>query len=203
MPDALRENAGWVERRGMDFNEKIRQTLRSCKDRSDMVEVYDDERNLDRFNVGLVESVTLESYCIQSIGPQGDFDGRQVGRIEDIIRLSTGSEYLGALKLLHEARDRLSMDLPEPEGYLPMDLQNSLRFARDKRIVVSLVDPDHVQITGFVRDYGHDFVEVCEVRRDGQEDGSIIVHLEEIVRVDIGGRMEQARAFVHRVRMGL
>lgn len=188
----------------MDFNEKIRTTLRHCLDNGDMVEVYDDERNLDRFNVGLVESVTRETYCIQSIGPHGDFDGRQVGRIEDIIRLSTGSEYLAALKLLHEARDRLSMDvLPEPEGYMPMDLQNSLRFARDKRIVVSLVDPDHVQITGFVKDFGREFVEISELRRDGQEDGSIIVHLEEIVRVDIGGRMEQARAFVHRVRMGL
>jgi hypothetical protein len=188
----------------MDFNEKIRQTLERCKTDRDMVEVYDDERNLDRFNVGLVESVTRESFCILSIGPHGDFDGRQVGRIEDIIRLSTGSEYLGALKLLHEAKHRLEQEtLPEPEGYMPMDLQNSLRFAKDKRIVVSLVDPDHLQITGFVQDYGEDFVEICELRRDGQEDGSIVVHLEEIVRVDIGGRMEQARAFVHRVRMGL
>jgi hypothetical protein len=185
------------------FNDKIRETLRLCVASKDMVEVYDDERNLDRFNVGMVDSVTHDAYCIQSIGPHGDFDGRQIGRIEDIIRLSTGSEYLSALKLLHEARDRITTTLPNPDGYLPMDLQNSLRFAKDKKIVVSLIDPDHLQITGFVKDFGEDFVEISEVRRDGQEDGSIIVHLEEIVRVDVGGRMEQARAFVHRVRMGL
>jgi hypothetical protein len=186
-----------------DFNEKVRHTLRRCKEAGEMVEIYDDERNLDRFNVGLVESVTHDTYCMQSIGPHGDFDGRQVGRIEDVIRLATGSEYLFALKLLHEAHDRLAAELPSPEGYYPLDLQNSLRFAKDKKIVVSLVDPDHVQITGFVRDYGSDYVEIGEVRRDGQEDGLLIVHLDEIVRVDIGGRMEQARAFVHRVRMGL
>ena len=186
-----------------DFNEKIRQTLRAAKEAGDMVELYDDERNLDRFDVGLVESVTRDSYCILSVGLHGEIDGRQVGRIEDIIRLSTGSEYLATLKLLHQARNRLTPELLDPEGYLPMDLQNSLRFARDKKIIVSLVDPDHVPITGFVRDFGKDFVEIGEVRRDGQQDGSIVVHLDEIVRVDIGGRMEQARAFVHRVRMGL
>ncbi len=186
-----------------DFNEKIRQTLRRSKESGDMVELYDDEQNLDRFNVGLVESVTHDSYCIQSIGPHGEPDGRQVGRIEDVIRLSTGTEYLMALKLLHQARDRITVDLPQPDAYLPMDLQNSLRFARDKKIVVSLIDPDHVQITGFVRDFGKEFVEIAELRRDGQEDGSIVIHLDEVVRVDIGGRMEQARAFVHRVRMGL
>ena len=195
--------SGDIIDRMSDFVDKIRQTMRKCQEVGEMVEVYDDERNIDRFNVGLVESVTVDTYCLQGIGPHGDLDGRQVGRIEDVVRLSVGSEYLFALKLLHESRDRLKADLPGADGFLPFDLQNSLRFAKEKRIVVTLLDPDHEKITGFVRDFGRDFVEVCEVQRDGQEDGFLIIHLDEVVRIDIGGRMEQARAFVHRVRMGL
>jgi hypothetical protein len=186
-----------------DFNDKVREIFRRCKDSGDMVEVYDDAENLDHFDVGVVESVTSDYYSLLSIGPYGDFDGRQVGRVEDVIRVAMGSEYLSALRLLHEARGTLDAVPPSPEGYLPMDLINTLRFAKDKRIVVSLVDPDKQTLTGFVTDFGRDFVEVREVRRDGQEDGTIVLHIDEVVRIDVGGRTEQARAFVHRVRMGL
>lgn len=186
-----------------DFDDKVREIFRRCQASGDMVEVYDDGDNLDRFDVGVVESVTSDYYSLLSIGPYGDFDGRQVGRIEDVIRVATGSEYLSALRLLHEARGRIDADPPSPEGYLPMDLTNTLRFAKDKRIVVSLVDADKETLTGFVTDFGNEFVELREVRRDGQEDGLIVLHLDEVVRIDVGGRVEQARAFVHRVRMGL
>ena len=36
-----------------DFNEKIRQILRRSQESGDMVELYDDERNLDRLSEGL------------------------------------------------------------------------------------------------------------------------------------------------------
>lgn len=186
-----------------DFQDKIRETLRRCKETGDLVEVYDDDRDLDRFIVGKVESVTRDGYGLLSVGPHGDFDGRQIGRIEDIIRISTGSSYLSALRLLHEARGTLEEPPVDSTGYLPMDLGNALRLARDKRIVVSLVDADHIPIIGFVNDYGDDYVEVRELRKDGEEDGLITVHLDDIVRIDAGGRTEQARGFLHRVRLGL
>ena len=186
-----------------DFHDKIRDTLRRCMDEGDLVEVYDDDRDLDRFIVGKVESVTREGYGLLSIGPHGDFDGRQIGRIEDIIRIATGSSYLSALRLLHDARGTMDGQPADSEGYTPLDLGNALRFAREKRIVVSLVDGDHIPIIGFVNDFGKDYVEIRELRKDGEEDGLITVHLDDIIRIDAGGRTEQARAFLHRIRMGL
>jgi hypothetical protein len=186
-----------------DFLDKIRETLRHCKDTGDLVEVYDDDRDLDHFIVGRVESVTHDAYALLSIGPHGDFDGRQIGRIEDIIRISTGSSYLSALRLLHEARGTMDSQPVDSTGYTPLDLNSALRFAKDKRIVISLIDGDHIPIIGFVNDFGSDYVEIRELRKDGEEDGLITVHLDDIIRVDAGGRTEQARAFLHRVRMGL
>lgn len=186
-----------------DYTSKVREVLVRAMHSREFVEIYGDEQDLDRFDVGMVESVTVDHYCIQSIGTYGEVDARQIGRIEDIVRLSTGSEYLRALRLLHDARGKLSVDLPSPEGYVPLDIYNSLRFAKDLRVIVSVTDPDHVAITGLIRDFGREFLEITEVRRDGQEDGTMVMHIDEVVRVDIGGRVEQTRAFMHRVRMGL
>lgn len=186
-----------------DFLDKIRDTLRRCMESGDLVEVYDDDRDLDRFIVGKVESVTRDGYALLAIGPHGDFDGRQIGRIEDVIRVATGSSYLSALRLLHDAQGRMDAQPADSAGYAPLDLSNALRFAKDKRIVISLIDGDHIPIIGFVNDFGKDYVEIRELRKDGEEDGLITVHLDDIIRVDAGGRTEQARAFLHNVRMGL
>ena len=186
-----------------DFLDKIRDTLRRCLDSGDLVEVYDDDRDLDRFIVGKVESVTRDGYGLLAVGPHGDFDGRQIGRIEDVIRVATGSSYLSALRLLHDARGTMDSQPADSAGYAPLDLNNALRFAQDKRIVVSLVDGDHIPIVGLVNDFGKDYVEIRELRKDGEEDGLITVHLDDIIRIDAGGRTEQARSFLHRVRMGL
>ena len=187
-----------------EMDSKLRDTLRRCAASGEMVEIYSDPEDVDRFNVGVVESVSHASYCIQSVDSYGAFDGRQVGRIDEIVRLVTGSEYLAALRLLHEGRNTvIQAPVPSTEGYGEMDFETSLKFAQDHRLVVSLVDRDRTAIMGFITDFGREYVEVREVRRDGHEDGTIIIALDDISRIDVGGRTELARQFLHRVRMGL
>ncbi|MER3496123.1 MAG: hypothetical protein C4320_04555 [Armatimonadota bacterium] len=187
-----------------EMDGKLRETLRRCLASREMVEIYADPEDLVEFNVGMVESVGHNSYCIQSIDPYGQFDGRQIGRIDEIVRLVTGSEYLAAIRLLHDGRDALvNHPMPSTEPYGEMDFENSLRFAQENRLLVSLIDRDREAIMGFVTDYGREFVEIREVRRDGHEDGTFILALDDVSRVDVGGRNERARQFLHRVRMGL
>ena len=187
-----------------EMDGKLRETLRRCQGSGEMVEIYSDPDDVDRFNVGVVESVSHTSYCIQSVDSYGQFDGRQIGRIDEIVRLVTGSEYLAALRLLHEARDTIARSpAPSPEGYGELDFEASLKFAQENNLVVSMVDRDRTAIMGFITDFGREFVELRELRRDGHEDGTIIVALDDVSRIDVGGRTELARQFLHRVRMGL
>lgn len=187
-----------------EMDAKLRDTLRRCQTSREMVEIYADPEDLVEFNVGLVESVGHNSYCIQSIDPYGQFDGRQIGRIDEIVRLVTGSDYLAAIRLLHEGREAIgNIPTPDPEPYGEMDFEASLRYAQENRLLVSLVDRDREAIMGFVTDFGREYVEVREVRRDGHEDGTFILALDDVSRIDVGGRNERARQFLHRVRMGL
>ena len=75
-----------------EMDGKLRDVLRRCQGSGEMVEIYSDPDDVDRFNVGVVESVSHTSYCIQSVDSYGQFDGRQIGRIDEIVRLVTGSE---------------------------------------------------------------------------------------------------------------
>jgi hypothetical protein len=185
-----------------DLLDKYRAVLAGCRERADMAEVYTDEEDLDRFSVGYIESVSRESYTLTAVDPEGQLDGRQVGRLDAIVKLVVGSEYLAALKFLHEGKMTLE-ELRPAAGDIPKDLRGGLEHAMRNRIVVSLLDIDRVATTGFVTDVGHEFVEVHEIRRDGHADGFVILPVDDIFRVDIGGRAEQARHFLHRVRMGL
>jgi hypothetical protein len=184
-----------------DLLDKFRTVLRACEGARSMAEIYTDEEDLDRFSVGYVEEVGRETYTLAAIDDEGRFDGRQVGRLEAIIKLTVDSEYLSALKLLHEGGSAL--EPTRPSGPPPRDLRAGLEAAMRDRTVASVIDVDHQAHTGFVTDVGEEFVEISEIRRDGHRDGMTILRLDDVFRVDIGGRTEQARGFLHRVRMGL
>ncbi len=184
-----------------DLIDKFRAVLLTCQESHSMAELYTDEEELDRFSVGYIEEVGRETYTLAAVDDEGRFDGRQVGRLEAIIKLTVDSEYLSALKLLHEGSGAL--EPTRPTGPPPRDLEAGLRGAMRDRMVASVLDVDHEAHTGFITDVGEEFVEISEIRRDGHRDGTTILRLDDVFRVDIGGRTEQARGFLHRVRMGL
>ena len=186
------------------IDDKYRSVLSHSHAVGDLVEVYLNEEDLNRFIVGLVESVTSETFALQALDTEGEFDGREVCRIDEIVRLHVGGDYLESLKLLHESRGQIFKKEPEPaDSYGQLDIPTSLTFARDKRILVSVHDYDKDQTMGFVADLGDDWVQIEPILRDGRSNGFTIFRVEDIIRVSIGGKREQARGFVHQSRLGL
>lgn len=185
------------------LEEKVRAVLAHASEVTDLVEVYVDEGNLDHFVVGFVERVGSETVCLLSVDEDGEYDGRIMARLDEIIRIHVGGDYLESLKVLHEGRGKV-FD-PEPTDPFQrefLDFTTSLTFARDHRVMVTVYEYDKGTTLGFVSDLGEEWVQIEPILGDGRSNGFMIFRIEDIVRIDVGGKREQARGFVHQARLG-
>ncbi|MBS1700035.1 MAG: hypothetical protein JST12_00100 [Armatimonadetes bacterium] len=181
--------------------DRFREVLKQYVGTEELVEVYEDREDTDKFEVGFVLSVSEDYYSLALIDSKGRPNGSFVGQIDEIVRLAVGTQYLVAIKLLHE-RQRQTEFPVRPTTVGPFEtLLDLVRYARNSRIMVSVTAD--VQFLGFIKDYTDDHIELLEVNKSGIEDGIHYIDLEEVVRIDFDGPSEEARLFLHRVRMGL
>jgi len=181
--------------------DRFREVLRQYVGTEEFVEVYDDSEDTDKFEVGIVLAVSEEFYSLSLIDSKGRPNGSFVGQIDEIVRLAVGTQYLTAVKLLHERQKQTEMSLRVPIVGPFENMLDLIRYACENRIMVSVTAD--VEFFGFIKDYTQDHIELLEVNKSGIEDGVHFIDLDEVSRIDFDGPGEEARLFLHRVRMGL
>lgn len=181
--------------------DRFREVLRQYVGTEELVEIYEDSDDTDKFEVGFVLAVSEDYYSLALIDAKGRPNGSFVGQFEEIVRLAVGTQYLTAIKLLHERQKQLEMNIKSPQIGPFEHLLDLIRFAYDHRMMLCVTAD--VEFYGFVKDYTSDHIELLEVNKSGIEDGTHFIDLDEVSRIDFGGPSEDARLFLHRVRMGL
>jgi hypothetical protein len=190
--------------------DRFREILKRYINRDELVEIYEDSSDEDKFEVGFVVNVTEDTYTLDTVDTVGRYNGVYIGDLNDIIRIAAGTQYLAGMELLvqHQIRsaDNLGWKGPKesarrfPTFSSTFDLAN---YAKENRMLVQMVDGAKGVFYGFVKNLSAEHIELLEVNRLGIEDGLQFLALNDIVRIDFGGPHEDARAFLHRVRMGL
>lgn len=181
--------------------DRFREVLRQYVGSQDLVEIYDDRDDTDKFEVGFVLSVSEDYYSLALVDNKGRASGSFVGQMEQIVRLAVGTQYLTAIKLLVERQRQMEMGFRRSDAGPFENMQDLIRYAHSNRIMVSVTAD--VEFFGFIRAYSSEHLELLEVNKSGIEDGVQYIDLEEVSRIDFGGPAEDARLFLHRVRMGL
>lgn len=190
--------------------DRFREILKRYINRDELVEIYEDSSDEDKFEVGFVVNVTEDTYTLDTVDTVGRYNGVYIGDLNDIIRIAAGTQYLAGMELLvqHQIRsaDNLGWKGPRESAHRfptfssTFDLAN---YAKENRMLVQMVDGAKGVFYGFVKNLSAEHIELLEVNRLGIEDGLQFLALNDIVRIDFGGPHEDARAFLHRVRMGL
>lgn len=182
--------------------DRFREILSRYVGKTELVEIFEDDDEQDKFEVGMVLSVSEDYYSLSVVDTKGRPDGSYIGMIEDIRRIGVGTQYLAAIELLHQ-RNKSGTLLQWTDETRPTfdNIQDLLDYAMRTRSLVSIKTSEWFY--GFVQHYTGDHVEIREVNKTGIEDGIQFIDLEEVVRVDYGGPTEEARRFLHQVRLGL
>lgn len=181
--------------------DRFRDVLRQYVGTQELVEIYDDADDTDKFEVGFVLSVSEDYYSLALIDSKGRPNGSFVGQMEQIVRLAVSTQYLSAIKLLYERHRQLEMKLSAVVIGPFEHMLDLVRYACENKAMVCVTAD--VEFFGFIKDYTRDHIELLEVNKSGIEDGIQYIDLEEVTRIDFGGPSEEARLFLHRVRMGL
>lgn len=182
--------------------DRFREMLTRYVGKQELVEIFEDDEETDKFEVGMVLSVSEDYYSLSLVDSKGRPDGSYVGLMEDIRRIGVGTQYLAAVELLHQ-RHKSGTLIPYSEEPKPTfdSMQEVLEYAQRMRQVVC-IHTDEL-FYGFVANFTSEHVEIREVNRSGIEDGVQFLDLDEVVRIDFGGPVEEARRFLHQVRLGL
>ena len=164
------------------------------------IAIYSNEADPSEYDVGLIDSVSRNHVAYRAVSPKGDFDGERIVYVESIFRIDTGSSYLEKMRVLNE---NLTLAYSSPLESLAdePDPESMLREAQRQGQVVSIVDRIGYGPKGFVREVGSDYVEVERLDLNGLPDGSVVVMLDMVERIVIGGRDEQALAFLYRFQV--
>lgn len=185
------------------MEDKIRSILSHCREVGDLVSCFIDSEDLDVFEVGFVESVGDTTACLRAIDESGESDGRVVCRIDEIERLQVGTTYLKYLKILHESRGKVFRAEPVDLVQITLaDMPATLRFAKEQRILVTVQDYEKESLSGFVSELDEDWVEIETILQDGKSDGYTVLQMNDLLRVSVGGKKEQAVGFIHQMRLG-
>lgn len=190
--------------------DRFREILKRYLNRDELVEIYEDSSDEDKFEVGFVVNVTEDTYTLDTIDPIGRYNGVYIGDLNDVIRIAAGTQYLAGMELLVQHQLRAT----ENSGWKgPRESSNRFptfsstfevaTYARENRMLVQMMDGAKGVFFGFVKSVSAEHIELLEVNRLGIEDGLQFLALDDIARIDFGGPHEDARAFLHRVRMGL
>jgi hypothetical protein len=180
--------------------DRFREVLRRFVGKNELIEVYEDDDD-DKFEVGYVISVSEDTYSLNMIDSKGRFNGIFVGSLEEVRRLASGTQYLASIQLLNErfkSGDRIESNMP-PGPFEDMD--DLLKYAHKHRLMTAILTESYFY--GYVMHYTKEHLELLEVNKAGIEDGIQYLDREEITRIDFGGPVEDARQFLHSVRMGL
>lgn len=183
---------------------KFYEVLREIQAREKLVCVFHGDDEHDKFDVGFVESLTPTTVTLLSVSPRGEYDGRVVMHIDDLNRVETDDRYSRKIALLHEYRGSVfkSDDHVNP-GARDYAFAEQLQSAKESGSVICIEDMKGNAVTGYVREIGDDYVELEALTQLGEPDGTALLSLDEVARVQIGARDQQVRNFLYQYNFGL
>jgi len=179
--------------------EKCLEMLKTAMKTGELVEVYSDPEDTERFGAGYVVAMDEESVIQRHIHPNGCDDGYSWRTSEKIYRVNVRTRYLKCLEMLIEQGNQPAF-VPNGDETLSAQL---LRFAMEHGMVVQieLHDSDSWNLMGLVREVGED-VAVAMLNVEGEEDGIAAVRLEDITEISCGGDYESKIGRLFRLRSG-
>lgn len=181
----------------MSFVDQVRERLEAAAQRGELTSIHCDPGDLEAFIVGMVERTDSEGFVFRMIDTHGQDDGFQPTRWDEVLAFHSGSEYLARVAALRDHPLKAYGALPD----IPTDPVEALRYAKEKRFVVSLRDASESH-QGYVREVGKGWVEIEPIVENGIIDGLYLLDLDRIDRIRIGGFDEQEMEHLHRIRYG-
>lgn len=148
------------------------QVLKKIKEAGKMVSFFNDTENDDRFGVGFILALNQEELLIESISPNGEYDGYMWLGMQTIFQCNFDGEYEKKIMDLHHVCERQELDLPDKE-IRKYFLDDSM----SKKRVVEIVYLSKI-ISGYVLGYNNEVIVIREINQYGKDVEMVCIKME-------------------------
>lgn len=174
--------------------------LQEALNAGQVISLYHQSHEADRFEVGFVDSVSSTDVTLICLTPRGEEDGRMAVRIDDITALEIDDPYSRKIQTLHSYKGSI---FNREEGLRTSSsspsLEEQLLTAQENGAVVTVEDASGTRFTGFVGELTDGYIEMKLLNQYGSPDGTAFLARHMLGKVDIGRREEQTRAFLYKI----
>lgn len=157
----------------------LHQSLHELCSQGRLAVLGNDPSELGTFCLGYICFVSTEHYVLLEVDRRGRFDGFHVGKINDIIHLSFGSEYEQAFAISINSDQRAEPAIEFKENYF----DDMLTWAQTKKSVVRIRNYSDQLIYARILDFDDSWLKLSTYTNFGKPDGTMIIGREQLYRL--------------------
>lgn len=156
---------------------------------SEIISVYTDRGDWDRFNLGILCFISDYWYVLSAYSKMGEWDGYIIRSTPEINKFQLGGKYekfVASLVRTESDRDeKFSLDFPSRTS----PIQFALRLSKEQRIPIQLWGADSSTFEiGIVDELADGILCLRIIDRYGKFDARMIIEMDEVRSIDIWSR---------------
>ncbi len=159
--------------------------LSKCLQSQELLELYTDSSDPERFSVGVVVHLTTDAYWLSTLDENGVWDSLYVGFRKNIHRIGIETRYLSLISSNQVSDARF-------ENYKSADFEGLLPLLVERQAVVTLVDEQQTLTYARLLEFDSESFLFREFAKNGGVLGLEARFLSGLLRVHIGGPDELA-----------
>ena len=160
--------------------------LKEARESNQIVSIHSNPANQAVCTTGVVDYITDSMVRLKLISPGGEPDGYKVRLLKNVFRIDVYSEYEKKIAFLNKNYNEI---LNEVKLVDPIENNNliysTLKESKQKKLIIVIwTDDEEDSIIGYIDDLNVETVKIVSINDYGQEDGIIILKIDEIREID-------------------
>jgi hypothetical protein len=174
------------KRGGIWMDNSVVDTLKKARLAEEVVAIYTDISEPDKFSAGFVDQIDDTWIRLRSISSEGEDDGYEVRALKDIFKIAINGRYEQKIDFISNNREDVFKNV-ELDHSVEMGVAvATLKEAQEKELIANFwmrAEGAFHSVTGYVDNLDQDIVRILEVDNYGQEDGVLLLDLNQVVGV--------------------
>ena len=156
--------------------------LEKSEKENKIISIYNNKFETNKFSVGYIINYDKTYYIMARISPYGEYDGYELGMVNDIYKIEYDGKYENKIKKLYDYKNQ-SHNMLEKSG--ENLIYEFLNFVKDKELVISveLCDSNLCDAQGYVKKVSIDNIEIDLIDEYGYNDGITDIDLKTVTSI--------------------
>jgi hypothetical protein len=183
----------------------IHDFLQNARRKNELIGITTNREEWDQSLIGFITDLDEDSVTINELDRDGTLTGSTTILLTNIVSLDFDDRYQRRLKFIHDNRSLLDANKQVTIWRTGTDLSDHLSFLIQTKNIATLYFSDHNDeddnyVLGIVKAFDQTHIVICDVGREGDDNGESCRLMNDLVGLKYAGVDEQKIALMHKNR---